>query len=115
MTLRSRRTDSRVTRACRIAERPPRTSLTQRASAAGTSAGIADLLRIGAERLADLAELDVGHQLGLELVRRLGLAGGNTRKVDSLTADQPELSSTIDRIGSLYCCATANTEHGLPK
>ena len=38
--LQARATYSFVTRACRIAARPPRTSLTQRASAAGTSSGL---------------------------------------------------------------------------
>ena len=40
---------------------------------------------------------------------------GNTRSVDSFTADQPVLSSSSTRIGRPYCFATENTELGPPK
>ena len=75
----------------------------------GNIVQIAELL--GAERFAHLAVLN----LGLEFILRPGLASGNTRNVDSLTADQPELSNTIVRIGRPCCRDTANTEHWLLK
>ena len=71
---------------------------------------------MGAECLADLGEIRVRHPSspGTASVD-FAVPSGNTRKVDSFTADQPVLSSSSTRIGSLYCFDTANTELGPPK
>src|SRR5579863_9658725 len=104
-----------VTRACRSAVRPPRTSLTQRASAAGTSAGSLTSSEWAPNASPILAKWTFGASSASKELVVLASPSGNTRSVDCLTAFQPELSITMDNIGSLYCCETASTEGGLPK
>ena len=66
------------------------------------------------ERFADLAELD-RRELGVERAGGGRFAVGIDAQGRRLDRHQPELSSTMERIGSPYCCAVANTEHGPPE
>src|SRR5262249_51556214 len=102
----------RVTRACSTAARPLRTASTQRLSASGTSAGSRTFSPWAPNASPTLAKSTSGDSSASNSFVFLALPSGNTRRVDSLTADQPVLSSTMERNGSLYCFAAANTELG---
>ena len=77
---------------------------------------IGDLLGVGAERFRQPCRIRPSRRVRIQTPWRCWPRRPERRAASTaFTAPQPELSSTIDKIGNPYCCATAKTDVGLLK